>query len=57
MVEPEGGTDPPVPGKEDIPTFDEWKKKVMEVEEKKSKRIFSSFFYFCTSVYPCIDTL
>lgn len=40
MAEPEGGTDPPVPGKEDIPTFDEWKKKVMEVEEKKSKRMF-----------------
>ncbi|XP_046692439.1 SUN domain-containing ossification factor isoform X2 [Silurus meridionalis] len=36
VTEPEGGTDPPVPGKEDIPTFDEWKKKVMEVEEKKS---------------------
>lgn len=34
----EGATDPPVPSKEDIPTFDEWKKKVMEVEEKKSKR-------------------
>lgn len=41
MAEPEGGTDPPVPGKEDIPTFDEWKKKVMEVEEKKSKRIMN----------------
>lgn len=40
MVDPEGGTDPPVPRKEDIPTFDEWKKKVMEVEEKKSEGTF-----------------
>lgn len=29
--------DPPVPSKEDIPTFDEWKKQVMEVEMEKSK--------------------
>uniref|UniRef100_A0A8C9VWQ3 SUN domain containing ossification factor n=1 Tax=Scleropages formosus TaxID=113540 RepID=A0A8C9VWQ3_SCLFO len=28
-------TDPSVPSKEDIPTFDEWKKKVMEVEKRK----------------------
>ncbi|XP_058234702.1 SUN domain-containing ossification factor isoform X3 [Hemibagrus wyckioides] len=41
-AEPEGGTDPPVPGKEDIPTFDEWKKKVMEVEEKKSQSLHTS---------------
>lgn len=39
QVDHEGATDPPVPGKEDIPTFDEWKKKQMEVEEKKSKRM------------------
>ncbi len=38
VVDHEGAADPPVPSKEDIPTFDEWKKKVMEVEEKKSKR-------------------
>ncbi|XP_026881799.2 SUN domain-containing ossification factor isoform X1 [Electrophorus electricus] len=38
----EAGTDPPVPSKEDIPTFDEWKKKVMEVEEKKSQSLHSS---------------
>ncbi|TSK58137.1 SUN domain-containing ossification factor [Bagarius yarrelli] len=42
VPEPEGGTDPPVPGKEDIPTFDEWKKKVMEVEEKKSQSLHTS---------------
>uniref|UniRef100_A0A671MZX6 SUN domain-containing ossification factor n=1 Tax=Sinocyclocheilus anshuiensis TaxID=1608454 RepID=A0A671MZX6_9TELE len=35
-------TDPPVPSKEDIPTFDEWKKKVMEVEEKKSQSLHTS---------------
>uniref|UniRef100_A0A8C1ZR40 SUN domain containing ossification factor n=1 Tax=Cyprinus carpio TaxID=7962 RepID=A0A8C1ZR40_CYPCA len=35
-------TDPPVPSKEDIPTFDEWKKKVMEVEEKKSQSMHTS---------------
>lgn len=28
--------DPSVPSKEDIPTFDEWKKQVMEVEMEKS---------------------
>ena len=27
-----------MPSKEDIPTFDEWKKQVMEVEKEKSKR-------------------
>lgn len=32
-------TDPSVPSKEDIPTFDEWKKQVMEVEKEKSERI------------------
>lgn len=32
-------TDPSVPSKEDIPTFDEWKKQVMEVEKEKSKCI------------------
>ena len=30
-------TDPSVPSKEDIPTFDEWKKQVMEVEKEKSE--------------------
>ncbi|XP_064189593.1 SUN domain-containing ossification factor isoform X2 [Anguilla rostrata] len=35
-------TDPSVPGKEDIPTFDEWKKKVMEVEKEKSQSMHSS---------------
>lgn len=38
--DPEVGTYPP--GKEDIPTFDEWKKKVMEVEEKKSQSLHTS---------------
>ncbi|XP_049337459.1 SUN domain-containing ossification factor isoform X7 [Astyanax mexicanus] len=38
-VDHEVGTYPRVPGKEDIPTFDEWKKKVMEVEEKKSQSL------------------
>lgn len=28
---------------EDIPTFDEWKKKVMEVEKEKSKKIMRFF--------------
>lgn len=39
-------TDPGEPNKdpEDIPTFDEWKRKVMEVEKEKSK-IQS---HFCT---------
>ncbi|XP_051954705.1 SUN domain-containing ossification factor isoform X3 [Xyrauchen texanus] len=32
----------PVPTKDDIPTFDEWKKKVMEVEEKKSQSLHTS---------------
>lgn len=32
-------TDPSVPTKEDIPTFDEWKKQVMEVEMEKSKGV------------------
>ncbi|KAJ8388469.1 hypothetical protein AAFF_G00133450 [Aldrovandia affinis] len=35
-------TDPSVPSKEDIPTFDEWKKKVMEVEKEKSQSMHSS---------------
>ncbi|CDQ78637.1 unnamed protein product [Oncorhynchus mykiss] len=46
-------TDPSVPSKEDIPTFDEWKKQVMEVEKEKSKKhtgtsflpIFLSLFF------------
>ncbi|XP_057209308.1 SUN domain-containing ossification factor [Triplophysa rosa] len=42
QVDHEGATDPPVPGKEDIPTFDEWKKKQMEVEEKKSQSLHMS---------------
>ncbi|XP_067273273.1 SUN domain-containing ossification factor isoform X2 [Pseudorasbora parva] len=42
VVDHEGATDPPVPSKEDIPTFDEWKKKVMEVEEKKSQHTSSN---------------
>uniref|UniRef100_A0A673N4U6 SUN domain-containing ossification factor n=1 Tax=Sinocyclocheilus rhinocerous TaxID=307959 RepID=A0A673N4U6_9TELE len=42
VVDHEGATDPPVPSKEDIPTFDEWKKKVMEVEEKKSQSLHTS---------------
>ncbi|XP_026147168.1 SUN domain-containing ossification factor-like isoform X2 [Carassius auratus] len=41
-VDHEGAADPPVPSKEDIPTFDEWKKKVMEVEEKKSQSLHTS---------------
>ncbi|KAJ8278997.1 hypothetical protein COCON_G00060630 [Conger conger] len=35
-------TDPSVPDKEDIPTFDEWKKKVMEVEKEKSQSLMHS---------------
>ncbi|KAG7487717.1 hypothetical protein MATL_G00026530 [Megalops atlanticus] len=35
-------TDPSVPSKEDIPTFDEWKKKMMEVEKEKSQSMHSS---------------
>uniref|UniRef100_A0A671MSW0 SUN domain-containing ossification factor n=1 Tax=Sinocyclocheilus anshuiensis TaxID=1608454 RepID=A0A671MSW0_9TELE len=42
VMDHEGATDPPVPSKEDIPTFDEWKKKVMEVEEKKSQSMHTS---------------
>uniref|UniRef100_A0A8C2CIM9 SUN domain-containing ossification factor n=1 Tax=Cyprinus carpio TaxID=7962 RepID=A0A8C2CIM9_CYPCA len=42
VVDHEGAADPPVPSKEDIPTFDEWKKKVMEVEEKKSQSLHTS---------------
>ncbi|KAL4634949.1 SUN domain-containing ossification factor isoform X2 [Arapaima gigas] len=34
--------DPSVPSKEDIPTFDEWKKKVMEVEKEKSQSLHTS---------------
>ncbi|KAK1897671.1 SUN domain containing ossification factor [Dissostichus eleginoides] len=34
--------DPPVPRKEDIPTFDEWKKQVMEVEKEKSQSLHTS---------------
>lgn len=35
--------DPSVPPKdqEDIPTFDEWKKKMMEVEIEKSKAVLT----------------
>ncbi|XP_018589811.2 SUN domain-containing ossification factor-like isoform X2 [Scleropages formosus] len=35
-------TDPSVPSKEDIPTFDEWKKKVMEVEKEKSQSLHTT---------------
>ncbi|XP_075895361.1 SUN domain-containing ossification factor isoform X2 [Nelusetta ayraudi] len=35
-------TDPSVPSKEDIPTFDEWKKQVMEVEMEKSQSLHTS---------------
>ncbi|XP_030583644.1 SUN domain-containing ossification factor isoform X1 [Archocentrus centrarchus] len=35
-------TDPSVPRKEDIPTFDEWKKQVMEVEKEKSQSLHTS---------------
>uniref|UniRef100_A0A8C6TF52 SUN domain-containing ossification factor n=1 Tax=Neogobius melanostomus TaxID=47308 RepID=A0A8C6TF52_9GOBI len=35
-------TDPSVPSKEDIPTFDEWKKQVMEVEKEKSQSLHTS---------------
>ncbi|TNM87479.1 hypothetical protein fugu_005700 [Takifugu bimaculatus] len=35
-------TDPSVPSKEDIPTFDEWKKQVMEVEMEKSQSLYTS---------------
>ncbi|KAK0144828.1 SUN domain-containing ossification factor [Merluccius polli] len=35
-------TDPSVPSKGDIPTFDEWKKQVMEVEKEKSQSLHTS---------------
>ncbi|XP_028299382.1 SUN domain-containing ossification factor isoform X2 [Gouania willdenowi] len=35
-------TDPSVPNKDDIPTFDEWKKQVMEVEKEKSQSLHTS---------------
>ncbi|XP_057697111.1 SUN domain-containing ossification factor isoform X2 [Corythoichthys intestinalis] len=35
-------SDPSVPGKDDIPTFDEWKKQVMEVEKEKSQNLHTS---------------
>ncbi|XP_040895740.1 SUN domain-containing ossification factor isoform X2 [Toxotes jaculatrix] len=35
-------TDPSVPSKEDIPTFDEWKKQVMEVEKEKSQSLHTA---------------
>ncbi|XP_029001683.1 SUN domain-containing ossification factor isoform X2 [Betta splendens] len=35
-------TDPSVPSKEDIPTFDEWKKQVMEVEKEKSQSLHTT---------------
>ncbi|XP_054900396.1 SUN domain-containing ossification factor isoform X1 [Poeciliopsis prolifica] len=34
--------DPSVPSKDDIPTFDEWKKQVMEVEKEKSQTLHTS---------------
>ncbi|KAM4574115.1 SUN domain-containing ossification factor isoform 1-T1 [Fundulus diaphanus] len=34
--------DPSVPSKDDIPTFDEWKKQVMEVEKEKSQTFHTS---------------
>ncbi|XP_061594052.1 SUN domain-containing ossification factor isoform X2 [Cololabis saira] len=34
--------DPSVPREEDIPTFDEWKKQVMEVEKEKSQTLHTS---------------
>ncbi|XP_068599285.1 SUN domain-containing ossification factor [Brachionichthys hirsutus] len=37
-----GEADPSVPSKEDIPTFDEWKKQVMEVEKEKTQSLFMS---------------
>ncbi|XP_061539593.1 SUN domain-containing ossification factor isoform X1 [Phycodurus eques] len=35
-------SDPSVPGKDDIPTFDEWKKQVMEVEKEKSQNLHTA---------------
>ncbi|KAG7228845.1 hypothetical protein INR49_008623 [Caranx melampygus] len=35
-------TDPAVPSEEEIPTFDEWKKQVMEVEKEKSQSLHTS---------------
>ncbi|XP_049573335.1 SUN domain-containing ossification factor isoform X5 [Syngnathus scovelli] len=35
-------SDPSVPSKDDIPTFDEWKKKVMEVEKEKSQNLHTA---------------
>ncbi|XP_077440539.1 LOW QUALITY PROTEIN: SUN domain-containing ossification factor [Vanacampus margaritifer] len=34
--------DPSVPSKDDIPTFDEWKKQVMEVEKEKSQNLHTA---------------
>lgn len=42
-IDPSSVTGPKDP--EDIPTFDEWKKKVMEVEKEKSKETL--WFFFC----------
>ncbi|XP_061744588.1 SUN domain-containing ossification factor isoform X3 [Nerophis ophidion] len=35
-------SDPSVPSKDDIPTFDEWKKQVMEVEKEKSQSLHTA---------------
>ncbi|XP_077463329.1 SUN domain-containing ossification factor isoform X5 [Stigmatopora argus] len=35
-------SDPSVPSKDDIPTFDEWKKQVMEVEKEKSQNLHTA---------------
>jgi hypothetical protein len=40
-TDPTSVTSPKDP--EDIPTFDEWKKKVMEVEKEKSKKAVGFF--------------
>uniref|UniRef100_A0A8C9T5S0 SUN domain-containing ossification factor n=1 Tax=Scleropages formosus TaxID=113540 RepID=A0A8C9T5S0_SCLFO len=42
VPEEDNPTDPSVPSKEDIPTFDEWKKKVMEVEKEKSQSLHTT---------------
>lgn len=42
-IDPTTVTSPKDP--EDIPTFDEWKKKVMEVEKEKSKKALWFLFF------------
>ncbi|XP_051802948.1 SUN domain-containing ossification factor isoform X4 [Acanthochromis polyacanthus] len=42
IVEPNIVNDPSVPHEKEIPTFDEWKKQVLEVEKEKSQSLHTS---------------